>query len=77
MLREPSAGRPPARHGSGIPPHLQLRPLPLPDPAPVPGRSTGLPHLALVAFLLFGAEIDRSQARQVEGAARARAWDRP
>lgn len=77
MLREPSAGRPPARHGSGIPPHLQLRPLPLPDPAPVPGRSTGLPHLALVALLLFGAEIDRSQARQVEGAARARAWDRP
>lgn len=58
-------------------PHPQLRPFPLLDPAPTAARSpTGLPHLALVA-LLFGAEVDRRQAGQVEGASRARAWDRP
>lgn len=70
--------RPPARHSSGMRPHPRLRPLPGPTRRPRrPGGPPGLPHLALVALLLFGAEVDRRQAGQVEGAARVRARDRP
>lgn len=70
--------RPPARHSSGMRPHPRLRPLPGPTRRPRrPGGPPGLPHLALVALLLFGAEVDRRQAGQVEGAAPVRARDRP
>lgn len=76
-----------APRGHGPCPH-RLPSLPCPpataperDPihsyAPSAGGPPGLPHLALVGLLLLGAEVDRRQAGQVEGAARVRARDRP
>lgn len=76
-----------APRGHGPCPH-RLPSLPCPpataperDPthsyAPFAGGPPGLPHLALVRLLLLGAEVDRRQTGQVEGAARVRARDRP